>query len=333
MKKTTFIIAALGLVTAATIANADSYDIPGYHIQLLPPPPGAIEYTQAWGLNNKGIVVGDSDGGSWLYDTKTGAYSPVDDFYPITINNNGVMGGQSLDGNCAIRDKKGNITEFSTPTLEALGEPCGRSVRAVSENGKATGFEIASDGTWFGFVYDSKSGITEEFLANTFPERTIAHGITNSGTIVGTTLANDGDRAAFVRSKDGSVKTFRAANPDAIPRFTNARGISDNGKLISGFYANLDFDQVAFVVESSALSSGVGNSDVEVTVLEIERCNPDSFSPPAGYLGFTDVLAYEVRNDGVILGGCVDYYWDPVNDPNFEDLIIEFEYTFIATPQ
>ena len=91
MKKTTFIIAALGLVAAATIANADSYDIPGYHIQLLPPPPGASEGTQAWGLNNKGIVVGDSDGGSWLYDTKTGAYAPVDDFYPITINNNGVM--------------------------------------------------------------------------------------------------------------------------------------------------------------------------------------------------------------------------------------------------
>ena len=328
MKKTTFIIAALGLVAAATIANADSYDIPGYHIQLLPPPPGASEGTQAWGLNDKGIVVGDSDGGSWLYDTKTGAYSPVDDFYPITINNNGVMGGRSLDGNCAIRDRKGNVTEFSTPTLEALGEPCDSSVRALSENGKATGFDILPDGTWFGYVYDSESGVTEEFLAN--PVRTIAHGITNSGTIVGTT-AVDGERAAFVRSKDGSVKTFRATNPDAIPRFTNARGISDNGKLISGFYTNLDFDQVAFVIESSALSSA-GNTDVEVTALEIRPCHPDS-SPPPGYQQFTDALAYEVRNDGVILGNCGDYYWDPVNDPNFENPIFEFQYTFIATPQ
>lgn len=329
MKKTTFIIAALGLIAAATIANADSYDIPGYHIQLLPPPPGALVFTQSFGLNKHGKVVGASDGGSWLYDTNTGAYAPVDDFSPITINDNGVMGGQSLDGNCAIRDMNGNITEISTPTLEALGEPCDRSVRAVSESGKAVGFEILADGTWFGFVYDSKTGVTEEFLAN--PIRTIAQGINNKGTIVGTSLAGDGGRAAFVRSKDRSVETFRAANADALPTSTSARGISENGKVISGFYANIDFEIVAFVVDSSALS-GTGHTDVEVTALEIGSCHPDS-SPPAGYQQFTDVFAFAVRNDGVILGNCQDYYWDPANDPNFENPIFEFAYTFIATPQ
>ena len=331
MKKATFISVALGLVAAATIANAESYDIPGYHIQLLPHAPGSMDGGQAWGLSNKGMIAGGSDGGSWLYDSKTGAYAPVDDFQPITINNNGVMGGASLDGNCAIRDRKGNVVEISTPTLDALGLPCDSSVRGISENGNATGFTIIEDVTsitgvtWFSWVHDSKSGVTEEFLANPF--RSIAHGISNSGTIVGSAVADDGDRAAFVRSADGSVQTFRASNPDAIPRFTNARGISDNGKVISGFYTNQDFEQVAFLVDSSALS-GAGNTDVEVTPLEIGPCHPDS-SPPAGYQLFTDAFAYEVRNDGVVLGSCVDIYWDPIND----DLIFEANHLFIATPE
>ena len=212
-----------------------------------------------------------------------------------------------------------------------MGEPCGRSVRAISENGKAVGFEILPDGTWFGWVYDANSGVTEEFLFN--PIRTIAHGINNKGTIVGTSVADDGDRAAFIRDKDGSVRTFRATNSDIFdPIFTNARGISENGKVISGFYSNFDFEQVAFVVDSSDVS-GAGNTDVEVTTLDIRPCNPDTYSPPVGYVGFTDVLAYEVRNDGVILGSCGDFYWDPVNDPNFFSPIFDFGYAFIATPQ
>jgi hypothetical protein len=103
--------------------------------------------------------------------------------------------------------------------------------------------------------------------------------------------------------------------------------------VISGFYINdPDFELVPFIVDSSALSSGPGNTDVEVTVLDIRPCNPDS-SPPSGYLSFTDAIAYEVRDDGVIMGGCGDYYWDPVNDPNFENVIEAFFYTFIATPK
>ena len=327
---------ALGIVGSQMLmmcllpAHAASYDIPGYHIQLLPPPPGATEGTQAFSLNNKGIVVGNSDSGSWQYDTKTGAYSPVDDFQAVAISNNGVMAGRSLANNCAIRDQNGNVTEFSTPTLDALNLPCNLGARAISENGVATGFQILPDGTWFGFAYDSKTGTTEEFLAN--PVRTIAQGITNSGTIVGTSIADDGARAAFVRDSDETVRTFRASNPDAIPVLTNARGISENGKVISGFYVSVNFELVAFIVDSSTLSDGAGQTDVDVTPLDIRPCNPDS-SPPPGYITLTDALAFQVRDDGVIVGNCQDVYWDPVNDPGFWNLIFDFGYTFIATPQ
>lgn len=314
-------------------ASADSYSIPGYHVQLLPPPPGSTQGTQTFGFNNKGSVVGISDAGpgGWMYDMKTGTYTTIDDFRPLAINNNGLMAGASLSGNCAIRNKHGVITEFSTPSLEVLGEPCGRSARAVSENGNVTGFEILPNGNWFGFVYDSKNGVTEEYLEN--PVRTIAQGITSSGAIVGTTAVN-GERSAFLLDKNGSLKTFLVNEPDAVPGITNARGISENGKLISGFYINFpDFEAVGFVAESSDISDGPGPVNLDVTVLQIRPCNPES-TPPPGWLSFTDVFAHSIRNDGVILGGCGDIYWEgPVADPGFSNLIFDYGYTFIATPE
>jgi hypothetical protein len=314
-------------------ASATDYSIPGYHVQLLPPPPGSTEFTQTFGFNNKGIIVGVSDvePGGWMYDMNTGEYTTIDDFVPLTINNNGLMAGASLAGNCAIRNKQGVVTEFSTPSLEALGEPCNRGARAVNENGKVTGFGILSDGTWFGYVYNSKNGVTEEYLAN--PVRTIAQGITSSGAIVGTT-AVDGERVAFLREKDGSLKTFSVSEPDAIPGLSNARGISENGKLISGFYINFpDFEGVGFVAESSGLSDGPWPVDLDVTVLEIRPCNPDSSAPP-GWFSLTDTFAQSIRNDGVIVGQCGDVYWEgPGADPNFENLIFDYGFTFIATPE
>ena len=177
----------------------------------------------------------------------------------------------------------------------------------------------------------SKNGATEEYLAN--PVRTIAQGITSSGAIVGTT-AVDGDRAAFLLNRDGSLKTFLVNEPDAVPGLSNARGISDNGKLISGFYTNFpDFENVGFVAESSGISNDPGPVSLDVTVLQIRPCNPDS-APPPGWLSFTDVFAHAIRNDGVILGGCGDYYWEgPVADPDFLNVIFDYNYTFIATPE
>ena len=314
-------------------ASATSYSIPGYHVQLLPQAPGSTEFGQTLGFNNKGIIVGTSDAepGGWMYDMKTGEYTTIDDFLPLTINNNGLMAGKSLSGNCAIRNRHGVITEFSTPSLEALGEPCTTSARGVNENGKVTGFEILSDGTWFGYVYDSKKGVTEEYLAN--PVRTIAQGITSSGAIVGTT-AVDGERVAFLRDKDGSLKTFLVNEPDAIPGLSNARGISEDGELISGFYVNFpDFEAVGFVAESSGLSDVPWPVNLDVTVLEIRPCNPDS-SPPQGWFSFTDSYAQAIRNNGVVVGFCADVYWEGfAADPNFENLIFDYGYTFIATPE
>lgn len=266
-----------------------------------------------------------------MYDMNTGEYTTIDDFSPLAINNKGLMAGASLSGNCAIRNKHGVITEFSTPSLEALGEPCDTSARAVNQKGKVSGFEILLDGTWFGYIYDSKKGVTEEYLHNSV--RTIGQGITSKGATVGTT-AVDGEQVAFLRDKHGSIKTFLVNEPDAVPGLSNARGISQDGELISGFYTNFpDFENVGFVAESSGISNDPGPVNLDVMVLEIKPCNPDSLPPP-GWLSFTDTFAEAIRNDGVIVGQCGDIYWEgPAADPDFLNVIFDYEYTFIATPE
>ena len=86
-------LALLAVLLSPMAASADSYSIPGYHVQLLPPPPGSVESSQSFGFNNKGIIVGTSDAGDggWMYDMKTGEYTTIDDFSPLAINNNGLM--------------------------------------------------------------------------------------------------------------------------------------------------------------------------------------------------------------------------------------------------
>ena len=104
--------------------------------------------------------------------------------------------------------------------------------------------------------------------------------------------------------------------------------------MISGFYINFpDFELVGFVAESSGISDGPWPVNLDVTVLEIRPCNPDSSAPP-GWISFTDSLAVAIRNDGAILGGCQDIYWEgPAADPDFLNLIFDYGFTFIATPE
>ena len=85
-------------------------------------PPGA-EFANTFGINNAGKVTGgvyDPETNtlifSFIYDMKSGEYTVIsDEFAVIDISNPGVMVGE-INGVCAIRDKKGNITPFFPPS-------------------------------------------------------------------------------------------------------------------------------------------------------------------------------------------------------------------------
>ena len=188
-----------------------------YSYQVISPP-GAIS-ASATGINNAGKVTGQAFDGasnfSFIYDMKRGEYSTIDaGFLVYEINNSGVMVGE-VDNVCAIRDKKGNITEFYPPSF-GPGSVC--IARAVNSNDKVSGFQVDDVGIWLGFIYDSKHGTYDEFLPSF---QTIAQGINAQGQNVGSVFlfedeAYDGSppgRYGYLREADG----FRARDTRESP--------------------------------------------------------------------------------------------------------------------
>jgi hypothetical protein len=292
-------------------------------------PPGA-ENAQTLGINNAGTVVGatfgDSEFGySFTYDMKKGEYTTIsNDFAVIDISNSGVMVG-NVNGVCAIRDKKGNITPLFPPswTVDSFCQ-----ARGVNPDGKVSGFEIDVFGEWLGFIYDPEYGTYEEFFPS---QQTIAQGINAQGQNVGSVFLFEDDAYTgsapgpygYLRQTDGSVKYFEISQ--SFPGETRGRGLSENG-LISGFY----LDPVTFEFKSyiTTLSSGTAFESITLTDGEMvfqKPCDPDLLPLP-GYVLITDMTAARVRNDGVVVGSCTDYHFNGV------DWIVYATHGFIATP-
>jgi hypothetical protein len=302
-----------------------------YSYQMIGPPGGL--FSDAWGNNNAGMVAGHYSDGisdlSFIYDMKRGEYRTIDSgFLVYGISNNGVMVGD-VGGVCAIRDKKDNITEFYPPSF-GPGSIC--IARDVNSNDKVSGFLIDNVGGWLGFIYDSRHGTYEEFLPSF--GQTIAQGINAQGDNVGSVVLDEGEayegslpgRYGYFREADGSVKYFGINQ--GFPDDATARGISDSG-LVTGFY----LDQVTFEYKSyvTTLSSGTEFENIELTddqMVHVSPCDSDLEEPPPGYEAGSDVFAQQIRNDGVVVGTCQDYFirFEPF------DFFYVNSFGFIATP-
>ncbi len=289
-------------------------------------------FTNAFGINNAGKVVGNADDGvigfSFMYDMKRGTYTTIsNEFGVLEISNSGVMVGD-VDGMCAIRDKKGNITTFAPPSFGA-GSFC--QARGVNSNDKVSGFEIVAFEEWLGFIYDSQHGTYEEFLPST---QTIAHAINAQGQNVGSvTLDADAafpgsvpGRYGYLRETDGSFKYVEVSQ--SLPGQTRLRGISESG-LVSGFY--LDPDTFEFKGYVTTLSDSTGFEAITLTDDEVvyqKPCDPNLPPPPGPeYELFTDMFTSQIRNDGVVVGSCGDFYFSPITGD-----LVSYNYGYIATP-
>lgn len=293
--------------------------------------PGSV-FTQAFGINNAGKVVGNGDDGvtpfSFMYDMKGGTYTTIsEEFVVLEISNSGVMVGD-VDDVCAIRDKKGNITLFAPPSFGA-GSVC--QARGVNSNDKVSGYEVDADGVWLGFIYDSQHGTYEEFLPSLI---TIAHAINAQGQNVGSVFLFEDDaypgspagRYGYLRETDGSVKYVEVSQ--SLPGQARLRGISESG-LVSGFY--LDPDTFEFKGYVTTLSDGTGFETITLTddqVVYQKPCDPNVPPPPGpGYDLFTDVFTSQIRNDGVVVGSCSDSYFNGITGD-----FISYTVGYIATP-
>ena len=298
--------------------------------------PGAVA-TYANGINSAGKVVGGAADGvgpmfSFIYDMKNGEYTDIGtEFFAGGINNPGVMVG-GVYGVCAIRDKQGNITTFSPPS-STPDSSC--STGGVNSNGKVSGSVIYAEddefGVWTGFIYDPEYDTYEEFLPS---RRTFTRAINAQGQTVGSVWLFENEAYAgstkghygYLRQTDGSVKYF--AISQSRPGQSRARGLSESG-LISGFYTDPDtWEWKGYV---TTLSNG--NEFEEITlsddqVVYQKPCDPNVAPPPPGY-GFlwTDFIASKIRNDGVVVGSCWDWYFNETTGD-----WINHARGFIATP-
>jgi hypothetical protein len=307
-----------------------------YSYQLVIPP--GAENSTLFGINNSGKAVGnalDADFnflGSFEYDMKKGVYTSLGEtFDSIGINNPGVMVGTDFsNGLCTIRDKDGTLTYFYPPSWTVNSFCTGRG---VNPDGKISGFLIDEFDNFLGFIYDSEYGTYEEFLPSW---QTIAHGINAQGQNVGSVALNPDDaypgsppgRYAYLREVDGFLKYF--AITQSLLGESRARGISENG-LVSGFYV----DSVTWVFKGyvTTLPESEGFESIVLTddeIVYLSPCDPDAPPPPPppGYVLLTDVFTSDVRNDGVVVGQCSDYYW---NWDTFDWIPVN-NYGLIATP-
>ena len=299
--------------------------------------PSATAHASLWDINDAGKVVGgawNNDGdslGSFEYDMKKGLYTPIsgeEEFNARGINNPGVMVGD-VDGVCAIRDKHGIITTFFPPSY-TTGSSCW--ARGVNANGKVSGY-LSNGSDLLGFIYDSEYGTYEEVRPSTW---TRAHKINAQGQNVGEVYLLGGDvyddspkgRYGYLREPDGSFRYFEISQSQSDPGWTFIRGISENG-LICGVYKDPDTLEVKGF--ATTIPKGSGFETISLTndeVLHLSPCNPDLPPPPDGYVLLTDVWAYQVRNDGVVVGGCADYHYNSATD----EIIWYPTSGFIATP-
>ena len=187
-----------------------------------------------------------------------------------------------VGGVCAIRDKKGNITEFYPPSFGS-GSTC--IARAVNSNDKVSGFLIDDVGGWLGFIYDSRHGTYEEFLPSF---QTIPQGLNAQGQNVGSVFLFENDAYegspfgiyAYLREADGAFKYFEINQ--AFPGETRPRGVSESG-LVTGFY----LDPVTFEFKSyvTTLSNGTDFESIELTndqIVHVSPCDSELPPPPPG---------------------------------------------------
>ena len=297
--------------------------------------PGA-DSTYFNGINNAGKVIGGAgDGGAsfaFIYDMKSGEYTDIDtEFFASEISNPGVMVGR-VDNVCAMRDRQGKIITFSPPSW-TVDKFC--HAGGVNSNGKVSGVvrdaEDDEFGVWTGFIYDPGYDTYEEFLPS---PRTWGTAINAQGQTAGSVWLFENEAYAgsptghygYLRQTDGSVKYF--AISQSVPGRSRARGLSDSG-LISGFYTDPDtFDWKGYVTTLAD-----GNEFEEITlsddqVVYQKPCDPNvPPSPEPGYELLTDFIASQIRNDGVVIGSCWDWYFNETTGD-----LIGYAHGFIATP-
>jgi probable HAF family extracellular repeat protein len=212
--------------------------------------------SEAFGINNHGAVVGDSQSGtqdhrpvlfskSSVQDLGLGGSSEPDAIETAyAINDAGQIVGRHSAGQNAFHAfslLNGNTTDFST-----LGGTNGEAL-AINKNGLVVGDSDTADGSPHAFVFEHAQ-LKDLGTLPGFDSASYARGINNSGGIVGESDSADQKRA-FLLTKGRLVELDKFAKNLSESGFNSldvAYGINDKGWIV-GYGTTTDHLTAAFV--------------------------------------------------------------------------------------
>ena len=208
---------------------------------------GGQGYSEAWAINDKGEVVGESGsddehGMAFLYSE--GVMNPLgkldgqDYSEAMGINDSGQIVGWSYTSRALVQGRAFLYENGEMKDLGALpGDPYSMA-RAIDEHGRAVGQSRSAGGTNRAFLWENGQMMDLNSLispddpdnpkdpASTLSRLLDAYAISDSGKIVGSALAKDGQTRAFLLTPDDSAAPETAAEVSPAP---NAAGwINEN---------------------------------------------------------------------------------------------------------
>jgi len=205
--------------------------------------PGAL-YTQLSGLNDRGVLVVQTDRGNYIDDhgvlTPYVWRDPANAGTLADISNDGVLVGWGL-GATGFVDDHGSLTTFTLPGATSL------MVYGVSANGRYVSgvYQTSNDQhTQEGFVFDRSTATIREIIAPEGHYIDSVGGVNDSGTAVGLVTDYDYMSTSFLYDfATGSRREVDAIGDLAGPLFAS---INDAGE-IGGMALDADLRFVGFI--------------------------------------------------------------------------------------
>jgi probable HAF family extracellular repeat protein len=220
--------------------------------------------SEAFGINNSGAVVGDSQSGNQSHrpvlfsngsvqDLGLGGSNESDAFETaFAIDDAGQIVGRHSAGNNAFHAFV--FSNGSTTDLSTLGGANGEAL-AINKHGLVVGDSDTADGPAHAFVFDH-SQVKDLGALPGFDNASFARGINSSGDIVGESDSADQKRA-FLYTKGQLVELDKLAENLSEVGFVSldvAYGINDKGWIV-GYGTTSDNLTAAFI----AVPEGHGN--------------------------------------------------------------------------
>ncbi len=230
MRSAINIAAAATILVAACPVCAASWSVTPYDV------PGST-FTQPWGVNDSGVVVGGDDSGGF-----------IDNHGTVTVVNapgggngsslNGISnGGLAVGGNTTTSFfyRNGLFTPFAVPGSSTT------TIRGISANGRyiaGTYTDSSSDIT--GFVWDTTTSTLSNIIAPAGQFINVIQGVNDEGVASGSLTGGIG---LIYDSATNSSSYFSSSGGLKNLRF---RGINDAGELV-GWAVDSDGDFVAIL--------------------------------------------------------------------------------------